>query len=864
MLNDEHRVRHISCIQIRHLTPFPARDTALASALTHSEQPQHTADDLELTASRIRQRRVSQSSVASLSRSPRSDDGEHAAASRPRRRTSSRVSFQSNGSLPKSQPHPRQRAGSISSAVSSLEAGRGTAAAAAAFPHASPFLFDHSQALLAKIIGARLTETFIAVSIPEQPPAPPASPPSRKHGKSPSLALDPPRRNTLRESPLSPRAQTHNRSASTLSSAARSKAFPAKSPTLPSPSSSPPPIPSATTIPCYLSPVHRPSTNPAFVVDPKYEFAPWADTSSARCRIEVFFRPPPDTKGKGRAGDEKTDWKVLQAYDLALADLVPLQGENEARALAHLPPNTLVVKLDPPGKLYYLPGPAPVPEAHHGPSAPLSPDPGYASDPEGNAARQLDTPPPTPRPGAQMPRVVSRRRHHHADRQTSCALDDDGVGTATWHDLFKLVTLQSGIHDHAEMLEEIRASIAGMLTDGLPELKRAISERECRVDELRVQCADVRANCNDLRQEIDARREELRQRRQLLAEAYEQDLHLVDGARDATEAEVDTERTLLADLRARIPPLQTTHLLTLSSIFPIELVSPPDLLYTIVDVPLPIPTLPGAASPPLTLPHYRRAPGATHLDVSEEGVASALGYAAQVVRLTAEYLGQGLMYPVTCVGSRSLIRDGVSAMVGPRMFPLFSRGVDTYRFEYGVFLLNKDIELLMSERDLRALDMRHTLPNLKNLLLTLTSGEAALPPRPSSSHRSSLSGLESPRPGSPKPASTGGDATPTDDASKTPTATPSTPVLESAPLASAATLPKPSMFSGFGLSFFRAAQPKKAEGGEGESSAAAKPGEGDEGEEGEVEDDRRTLRGDEKVDSAVPDGEGHAVDVPSS
>lgn len=32
----------------------------------------------------------------------------------------------------------------------------------------------------------------------------------------------------------------------------------------------------------------------------------------------------------------------------------------------------------------------------------------------------------------------------------------------------------------------------------------------------------------------------------------------------------------------------------------------------------------------------------------------------------------------------------------------------------------------MSERDLRALDMRHTLPNLKNLLLTLTSGETTI------------------------------------------------------------------------------------------------------------------------------------------
>ena len=27
-------------------------------------------------------------------------------------------------------------------------------------------------------------------------------------------------------------------------------------------------------------------------------------------------------------------------------------------------------------------------------------------------------------------------------------------------------------------------------------------------------------------------------------------------------------------------------------------------------------------------------------------------------------------------------------------FPLFSKGVDTYRFEYAVFLLNKDIEMV--------------------------------------------------------------------------------------------------------------------------------------------------------------------------
>lgn len=34
--------------------------------------------------------------------------------------------------------------------------------------------------------------------------------------------------------------------------------------------------------------------------------------------------------------------------------------------------------------------------------------------------------------------------------------------------------------------------------------------------------------------------------------------------------------------------------------------------------------------------------------------------------------------------------------------------------------ISLSLSQLMAERNLRALDMRHTLPNLKNLLLTLT------------------------------------------------------------------------------------------------------------------------------------------------
>jgi len=223
---------------------------------------------------------------------------------------------------------------------------------------------------------------------------------------------------------------------------------------------------------------------------------------------------------------------------------------------------------------------------------------------------------------------------------------------------------------------------------------------------------------------------------------HEDELPLVDEIEEL----VSQERARLASLRMRFTPLRTTLLTSLSTIFPIELSSPPDLLYTILSVPLPIPLAPSDPAPP------------PYKDVTEDMVATALGYAAQVVQLLAAYLGKSLVYPVTCVGSRSLIRDGISAMMGPRMFPLFSRGVDTYRYEYGVFLLNKDIELLMADRDLRALDMRHTLPNLKNLLLTLTHGEGVsltTLPRPPISPNLSVSGLETPpRAESPPPSNT--------------------------------------------------------------------------------------------------------------
>lgn len=91
--------------------------------------------------------------------------------------------------------------------------------------------------------------------------------------------------------------------------------------------------------------------------------------------------------------------------------------------------------------------------------------------------------------------------------------------------------------------------------------------------------------------------------------------------------------------------------------------------------------------------------------------------------MLAGYLAVPLNYPLRLQGSRSAILDLISGMKGPRAFPLYGKGVERYRFEYGVFLLNKDVEWLMYGRGVGVADLRNTLPNLKALLLALSWDE---------------------------------------------------------------------------------------------------------------------------------------------
>ncbi|KAG7450720.1 uncharacterized protein BT62DRAFT_532048 [Guyanagaster necrorhizus] len=781
------RVRHITSIQIRNLTPFPVRD-AFASALSQpSEQPQfsthgHLTDDLDISLTLKRSRRVSINSVVTF-RSKKSEDiaggegqgtGDSAAISRGRLRAGSRASSAGVSSKFASGSAPTIRRHRASSNASSLAATlSGPDVSALASTSAAPYntLFHHhTQTELEGVIRTRLVETFLSITVhspcnnipedttpfpsPHRPASasrlsvPHSSPGSKTKkpngtdnvkGHKPTVSSV--ERTTRASRVATPKSlsSTHLKSASTSVLRTNGQASstvtkcPSPSPRSQSESRSSP-------VPDFLSPIHPPSTNPTFRIDPRTDFSSLTDITGGDLTVQVWAKSTvegqndPSGKGKGRLFPSETEWKLLEKWDFNLEELVPVP-EDFSHA-SQLPSNTLLVTLDPPGHSCYLLS-TKIPR-----SRTPSPSVGYASDPQTDTRRVRHIEDIFPSENSIDAFVSTPKRYKRGSRRKS-RLSEDYVRTASWQDLFKLVTLQTCIHDTHSSLDDVAHSIDKFVKDNSAfKLRRRINECEARLDELQSNFQHLQTLRQEREWEIKTHRDRLRQRRETLGLARKQLLQRSNYLNIISQS-VTEERSRLDVLRNRIKPTRTTLLSTLSWIFPIELRSPPDLLYTVLDVPLPIPFASNDPGPPLSL--------ASHNDVNEDTVATALGYAAQLVQFIAVYLGKGLVYPVTFVGSRSLIRDGISAMVGPRMFPLFSKGVDTYRFEYGVFLLNKDIELLMSDYDLRALDMRHTLPNLKNLLLTLTNGEG-LPEgrsRPFNSPTLSISGLESPRPESP-------------------------------------------------------------------------------------------------------------------
>ncbi|XP_004708893.1 UV radiation resistance-associated gene protein isoform X1 [Echinops telfairi] len=112
-------------------------------------------------------------------------------------------------------------------------------------------------------------------------------------------------------------------------------------------------------------------------------------------------------------------------------------------------------------------------------------------------------------------------------------------------------------------------------------------------------------------------------------------------------------------------------------------------------------------------------PNSEDFQAKDDGsIAVALGYTAHLVSMVSFFLQVPLRYPIIHKGSRSTIKDNINDKLTEkeREFPLYPKGGEKLQFDYGVYLLNKNIAQLRYQHGLGTPDLRQTLPNLKNFL----------------------------------------------------------------------------------------------------------------------------------------------------
>ncbi|OWZ52421.1 hypothetical protein C351_03682 [Cryptococcus neoformans c8] len=529
----------------------------------------------------------------------------------------------------------------------------------------SPTIVTRTTSLPGSNSNSRIRTPSLTSHIPSKMPSPPLASP-----RSSELASLSPRNSSLRgqSTPIASRSST-SIYRSTKKGIIGSDVAPL-----------PPPRPAVTPmiVPFFISPIHSPSIFPRFSdLDPQSDFAPWltyTDLASTLVEIQIWVETP-DIGGDKDVGTRK--WKLLEG----VGGIVQL--DRLTRKTGQGSPNSLELT--------------------------------FSFDPKG---------------------VYCIAPSESSQETTSALVEDQrwkdsklkkGVGVGSLH---QLVNMHAVITDTQRDIAQVQSKVNKLLDEDVDNraLKRELSERENRIAWIRNKVEEVQKRIKDTRARITIKSEELQTRRDGLADADEVDNALRIQAREFGD-KIDSLRSERDSLLPKIHRIRASHIQVLDNLFPIQPSDPSILLYTILGVPLPIPSSAKDPAPPISLPAHK---------VDERTTAVALGYAAMVVQILGNLRGQAgaLPYPITCAGSKSAVKDVVSVMQGPRSFPLYAKGVERYRYEYGVFLLNKNIEVLMQDANIRLLDLRQTLPNLKNLLLMLSS--SAYTPMPK--HQTSFTG----------------------------------------------------------------------------------------------------------------------------
>jgi hypothetical protein len=291
--------------------------------------------------------------------------------------------------------------------------------------------------------------------------------------------------------------------------------------------------------------------------------------------------------------------------------------------------------------------------------------------------------------------------------------------TSSYSALMRLSNLDESIQDALATREQLASQINAILHNTPVDESRQAQEEVSLASryvsaERKLLKQSIRRRA-EMKSSIAARSNAIKAGKQVQAQAQAD----VDNAQEKLQscrALLQTATTDIHGQRRRICE-------ELLNIFPIEPTDHP-LLFTICGLPL---------------------PNTSFDDADEDVVSAALGYVARLVDMLQYYLSVPLPYPISAFGSRSLIQDLISILQdNQRTFPLYMKGTVRFRFDYGVFLLNKNIECLAESQGLKVIDIRQTLPNLKYLLYVCSAGSSDLPARKAGGVRGLLAGRVTP------------------------------------------------------------------------------------------------------------------------
>ncbi|KAK0630349.1 UV radiation resistance protein and autophagy-related subunit 14-domain-containing protein [Bombardia bombarda] len=302
--------------------------------------------------------------------------------------------------------------------------------------------------------------------------------------------------------------------------------------------------------------------------------------------------------------------------------------------------------------------------------------------------------------------------------------------TSSYNALMRLATLDNSIQDAIATRDAVAKQINDLLErtpkNELPEAQDKLALANKYLAQQRRAVAAAAKRNTDLKASIAARKAAIEQGRALQQKA----------ARDVENAteHLAQSKLLSAKTKQDIHGQRRRICEDLSRIFSITPVPPPS---TTGGAPAPPPPPP---PPPLSfqicgtpLPNTVYDSTTSHKQSGEDALSAALGHVAQLVDALQYYLGVPLPYPIRPFGSRASVRDDISQLPDlQREFPLYvPRGGSSaqFRFEYGWFILNKDIEVLCHSQGLKVVDLRHTLPNLKYLLYVCSAGSEEMPER---------------------------------------------------------------------------------------------------------------------------------------